>query len=399
MREIIVTACLYTIVSCGDDSRVTAEGDADAVTFGDFDAVGTTPDAEPDASRDADGVLDTGDSVERWDADAVITTEPDVPVESPPCREPGTVSSEGWIDGLLVTENTTNALSFFVEWTSTVAVLSELWADCGPDYRHYFAGGEAALSHRVFVMGLWEGAHCELRVCASAGDDEVASEERSFDVGTPPESVPQLAVLERGGARMQPGWTLFNLSNQPDRIPPQIVLVDEQGRYRWYHQRASRWAGADIDTYLLRDGFLVSGNVGNPRPAIVDFRGEITWEGRFDMHHEIRPNGSEDRLMHLAFTTDCPDGVQSTWIVERDISDGNRILWDWKLCRHYTPDPTFEDWAHTNASAVSRRGGAADLLSKSERPLEAEPRNRGDPVGSRVRGPSRRRISRGFRDR
>lgn len=344
-----------------DVAEDVAEDDADA-----SDPDGEESEAGEDIPADdggdpADVNADPGDRDGDGEADDVAVDDidaRDAAVDLPPVHVPNhcgddAILGDGEIDSVLVAANPANVLSYFVQWETTALVPTELHLDCGADYQPTFLSEGAFTQHEVFVMGLWEGAGCEVSLCSRSGGDPPVQVTRSLAVGEIPDNMPDLTPATRRPGEMEAGWTVLNLSNQSQRVVPRIVLIDNQGRYRWYHVRDTRRAATAIESEVISDGILMSGSVNTPRPQIVNWRGQVVWTGYFPMHHEIRTQeGSEQRLMYVgtAPTTSCDQGVSGDTIVLRE--RGADVLWDWSFCEHYEPDPVFDDWGHINATVM-----------------------------------------------
>lgn len=255
------------------------------------------------------------------------------------------------VSDILVVQNPGNVLSCFVEWKTSVKALSELTVSCADDIVYTLSGQSAATEHRAFVMGLYVGAECNLEVVARTPDGAVGNATTSLAVGQVPDFLPPLTVLDSQPSKVQPGWTLFNLTNSYAKLPLVVAIFDENGRYRWYHRRAVTDTGADTDTRTLPEGILVGGTHGHVLPALIDWQGNVVWERKIFMHHDLRPFGDQGLLLYLTDTWACglehPSGAVVAWDPLPD-----KKLWKWNLCDHFLPKSIDSDWSHLNAAAL-----------------------------------------------
>jgi len=255
------------------------------------------------------------------------------------------------IMGLVAAPNPGNVLSYFVVWSTDRPASSVVDVDCG-DYEAVVSSEELRNEHEVLVLGLYDGAECDIEVGGVAADGAAGSESVSVHVGPLPEVVPELDLVVADDERVQPGWTAFNLSNTVEEVPPIIAVVDAQGRYRWYHVRATEASGSAMVVRLVPEGFLVGGGSdgGNTWPAIIDLAGQVVWEGSLGAeHHEILPWGDDDELMYLSMTKDCPDGIGESATIEIHDRGTGETTWEWALCEHFTPKSGKKDWDHSNS--------------------------------------------------
>jgi len=255
------------------------------------------------------------------------------------------------VTGLVTALNPANVLSYFVVWTTDRPATTVVDVDCG-DYTATIASEDVAMAHEVLVLGLYPKADCVFDVGGVAEDGGVGSMEVPVKVGVAPAPLPALDLVVRDADRIQPGWTAFNLSNTVTAVPPILAVVDDEGRYRWYHVRST---GASASAMVVRRvpvGFLVGGGSdgGVTWPAIIDLEGRVVWEGQLeDEHHEILPWGDGGDLIYLGKTKDCPEGIGETATVVVHDRETGETAWEWALCHHFTPEDGKGDWDHSNA--------------------------------------------------
>lgn len=320
----------------GSDSNVQADGDRDGAELdGDFEM--------PPSS---DGDQTDRDSPE---ADALCEDYPD-------WGSGGDADTE-WaaavISEFFITENPANVLSFFVQWKTDAPALTVLEVDCGEDYRESFRSSCPNLNHKVFVMGLYDGAHCEFKAKAAGLEKEGREEIATVDVGPLPDYLPVFTILLDKPEQLQPGWTLFNATNGFDHQPMLVIMVDSMGRPRWYFRVPSSNSGEDNDVRSAAEGVWIGGTHGRIFPYLINWQGEILWTDQISMHHDLRPWG-KGRIMYVSGEKSC---TGADWEGHEDISsggmflydmEGREVLWSWILCHHYTPPVIWDDWSHVN---------------------------------------------------
>jgi arylsulfate sulfotransferase len=265
-------------------------------------------------------------------------------------------------------ENPSNALSYYIQWTTEEPSLTTLELDCGDgEYEVSYEGTQARTDHEVFVMGLWDGARCT--ASATAAYDGGGRDEGSitFSVGPIADFLPELDANLVEPGMVQEGWTLFNLNNVFDDTPLSVAMVDAQGRYRWYHQLATSDTGADSDVRTIEEGVLVGGNRKRSYPTILDWEGNVVWEREYYAHHAIRPYG-DDQLIFLGTTHDCPSEHGANTIVKYDFSEDD-IVWEWSICQHFEPDNPTPDWSHINSLELLDDDQSVILSSRTQHSL------------------------------
>lgn len=252
--------------------------------------------------------------------------------------------------GVVAAGNPGNVLSYYVVWKTEAPATTAVDVDCG-DYAASIEGEGLRTDHEVFVMGLYPEAECAFTLRSVADDGRIGEAVETVTVHPRPDILPPLEASVNGGDAVQPGWTLFNLTNKFDEIPPIAAAVDAQGRYRWYHVRAASATGSGTSVHVVPGGVLIGGSNdgGVVWPAIIDWEGRVVWEEALDMHHEILPWADGEELLYLGMTESCPEEIPDSSTIVRYDPGTQEVLSEWAFCEHFTPDEIEEDWDHTNA--------------------------------------------------
>ena len=289
-----------------------------------------SPDSGPGA--DGDGDVSLGDIRHGTDGDASV---------------PG-------IEDLAAIPNPSNPLSYYVEWETEENAKTKLVVRCGDDWKQTYQSDELTTRHSVFVMGLWDGAMCKFEASVPGGVGAHATETVTVKVGPILEDLPAMNVLVRKTGKMREGWTLVNLTNAFERYPLVVALVDERGRYRWYHQLSTKDPGADTDVRTLGDDrILVGGNRGMMGPRLLDWEGDLVWKEGVDsvrMHHDIRSTDGGKFFYWVGNAEECSGGsYKSDAIVKYDRME-ETIVERRPFCDYFQPpgnNPN-NDWDHVN---------------------------------------------------
>ncbi len=279
------------------------------------------------------------------------------------------------VSELLVTENPSNVLSYHVTWRTSAALATALEVDCGDAYRQTFADSVTRVQHRVFVMGLFEGLSCEVRVHPDSDNLLSGQTTASIDaVGPLPVTLSPLNVDVMDASRMQPGWTLWSMASANEAGDTQVVAIDAQGQYRWYYSPGLSYEYPEPEVMPVQQGVLL----GNLRAdsQIVSWEGERLWRLDQRAHHDLRLSPwTEGNVLFLSNRTEpCPtSGSVEHSAIEMDMDTGE-ILWDWWICDYWTPRIVYEGWSHLNAiepvpeeRAVLISSRNQDLLLKVDR--------------------------------
>lgn len=324
----------------------------------------TTGDSGGDTSESADGRSDTSH------ADG-----------SPGDTAPGDASPNDVRDGdardagnLIVSpaaiQNPSNALSFYLEWSTTAPATTRAVVRCGEqdEWEETYESKEFRSEHRIFVMGLWDGAECRAELESTTESDRTGEATLTFRGGPIPEALPDFEVSRREAERIQPGWTLMNLWNSYDNVPLTAALVDSRGRLRWYHTLSTSTSGSDTVTRIFEDAVLVGGNRGHVGPRLIDWNGEIVWKDDFRMHHEILPTEDGEHLLYLTNEFQCSLENKGGTVVEYEWRE-QRELNRWPFCQFWMPPDPGPDWSHLNTIEPFPDENALLLSSRTQHKL------------------------------
>ena len=345
--------CCALCVSC-------SEGPSDSLGSPDLESEHHEADSDNDLGGTNDSSADYSD---RAESDSAV--EGDAPAELndlPTNAElPGPLLE---IRDVYPAENPRNALSFYLEYQTTRPVTTNLSVSCPDVLEHRYEGDEERTAHSVFVMGLAYGSVCDLLIEAASGEERVTYETSYVTTSQRSRDIPELRLEHFEDGSTQPGWTLFTLVRTNRSTPIMVVLVDLEGRYRWYHKGGTApWAGSTIDARPISGGLLLGGKVPTPRPTIIDWEGHVLWEAPFINHHDIRLSPfREGQLLYLSETTEnCPEGTTEGTLNEFDFRTHSTV-WSWNVCENYDPPRVVPDWSHIN-TIVPFPGERALLLS------------------------------------
>lgn len=281
------------------------------------------------------------------------STVADLPTETNP-------NATVHVSNLELIENAANKLSFYAEWETDGPSPTRLDVTCGDYYDTSFTDSGTRTDHEVFVMGLVQSTDCTATAYAQDDQGRLSSDSTSITIGTLPDTFPTLTVDSSVPAKIQTGWTLFNLHNGPREIPQSIVVVDAQGRYRWYYTASGTGYGLDNDVRTVPEGVLMQ-----VPPRIVDWEGSTVWERQLHAHHDIRPIGSNGNLIFLRMG-ECPGAQPPADVVVEYDRTADRVVWEWSICEHYTPPEIHEDWSHLNTVEPFPNENAVLLSSRHQ---------------------------------
>jgi hypothetical protein len=266
-----------------------------------------------------------------------------------------------------VTESPSNVLAVYVDWSTSEAATTQLHVDCGDAYQADFASNTHRFEHEVFVMGLVAEARCTATAESVSAAGAIGRRSTEFVVSALPAFLPKPQVALTNPAAVQPGWTLFNLTNQVDVKPLLVVALDEQARYRWYFQRPGPDPGDATELKVVPQGLAVGGGGGDPF-TITSWEGEVLYQEYLFQHHDYYYD-DQGRLVFLGIDFNCPGsfvGAINIWNLSSNTAD-----WRWRHCDHFKPIEVApeDDWSHLNAIERFPGENAVLISSRSQSAL------------------------------
>ncbi len=156
----------------------------------------------------------------------------------------------------------------------------------------------------------------------------------SFRTGALPGWLPTWELQVEGPAGG--AYTLFNHgTDQGDDRQPKLLIVDPEGRLRWYFRPTL--SATDLDASLVDDGILYGGGYSTP-PTVIDLAGRVLREVAASstglrFHHEASPTSSGE-VITLAEAENTGGGL--TWtgaVIEIHDPTLRQRRWTWNTQR------------------------------------------------------------------
>ncbi len=211
--------------------------------------------------------------------------------------------------------------------------------------------------HAVLVIGLHASTLYDLAISAQTPDGR-SSSTTGAPVGTDalPDNIPVGEVTIYDPERVEPGWTLTNVSNRDLDWPAAAVMYDMTGQPVWYYvDGTAEDTRGDMDVRLLDGSHILMGASGaNIDPVIVDLAGNVVWQGpeqpgstqgQAHHHYQRLANGNFVTLVH-----ETQDDVGGDKILE--ITPEHAVVWSWNVFDWLDPGDASSDWTHANSVTV-----------------------------------------------
>ena len=158
---------------------------------------------------------------------------------------------------------------------------------------HRIGEQQVAEEHTLDLVGLLADNTYTCQVDATLDGEPVTGPLVDLTTLTAPDGLPDWS-LEGDPDAIVGVYTLFNhMDDGKDADNQKALIVDPQGRVRWYHAIGDSYAG-DVDTRYLGDGRVLIGGGYGYRMRILDMLGERLWRapvGRWHHHAEELATG------------------------------------------------------------------------------------------------------------
>lgn len=264
----------------------------------------------------------------------------------------------------VVKSNPNSKISCFVIWNTNGAATSVVEFGVSSSAELRITDSALKTEHRVAVIGMHANKTYRLRAISRTADgQEARSGEVTFTTGTLPATIPAGKVTRHDAARVQPGWTLMNISNFMLGYPRVAVMYDLAGKPVWYSEVEDvPLLPSALDVRFLPSKHVLVVGPGLKQPSVeLDLSGKAVWTeamyapvGMGPLHHHLDrlPDGNFLGLRHVT-----RNRITSDAIVE--FSSAGKILWSWNAFDYFTfPDPNDVDPTHGNSLTKDTKAGA-----------------------------------------
>jgi len=266
----------------------------------------------------------------------------------------------GVIEDVRVEDNPHSTISCWVRWTTDELTLGRVEFGAGGSLTAYHEDLEPTTEHEILVIGMRPDTEYTLRPVHTDVNtgEELASAELTYTTGSLPFDDLIAELTEHDPARMEPGWTLTNITVDTVFSPTYAVALDEEGQVVWYRGFGLDEGRIDIEVTSLNDRVLIGAGVpSGMRPMEVGWDGSVLWEGpqqveltEFltpgEMHHRF-DRLSDGSNMVLSYQLRELDGEPDRGYDRVELMDADgTVTWSWDSIDHL---PTPEDYVWGNA--------------------------------------------------
>jgi hypothetical protein len=301
---------------------------------------------------------------------------------------PTDLAGVGAIEDLRIDDNPHSTISCWVRWTSAEPTLGRVEFGADGTRTHFREEQGATTDHEVLVVGMRPDTRYSLRAVELDPDtgEELAGAETSYDTGAPPFADLITELTEYDPARLQPGWTLTNITVDTVFSPSYAVALDEEAQVVWYWGFGLDEGRIDIEITALDDRVLIGAGVpSGRRPLEVGWDGSVLWEGpeqveltEFltpgEMHHRF-DKLSDGRYMALSYQVREADGPDQGYDRVEVLDADGTATWTWDSIDHL---PTPEDYVWGNAVLLEEEADAFYFNSRNFNALYRLDRESGD---------------------
>ncbi len=246
------------------------------------------------------------------------------------------------IDAVAVSDNP--ALVLEKRFAVTLDRPAPAWVSCtseeAPEELHLIESIESTTDHELVLHGLLGDTAYTCTVTAPCGDGARMEEIVQVTTDPLPASIPVFEATRSDTTR--PHYTLFNDADVCLDKDLRLLVVDDHGRVRWYHDVPEN-LDMDLDAHLTTDGNIYYGGgwglmdfeaEDQGLVRIVDLSGselllrtEPAFGISFNHHSEPRPDGT-----HMSLTSALNDNAGEPFVgVGAEIYDpeNDTVVWSW----------------------------------------------------------------------
>ncbi|MEZ4237031.1 MAG: aryl-sulfate sulfotransferase [Myxococcota bacterium] len=272
-----------------------------------------------------------------------------------------------------------SALTLIVRWHTTAPATSVVRYGEGGTLTWEIADPALTTEHEVVLYGLHAEAQVTVRAASVFADGMLrVADDLVASTGALPPWVPVAEVPPFDEDRVQPGWTLINVSHRPEGWPPTAVMYDLHGEPVWYVVSAPGAVDlrGDLDTSFTADGRVLVGASGaGIAPAAFALSGERVWDGPPQVdpvqhHHFQQLDDGTYAALRYAADPGFP-GLLLASVVQTDAD--NAVIWSWDAFDHLdalgVPTGVTGDPLHANS--VTFDGDRVYLNSRNRSALYA----------------------------
>ena len=242
-----------------------------------------------------------------------------------------------------IVANERSTLSCDLRWATDVPAASRVEFGQTEDYEFAIDHDPLVTEHEVTVYGMRPDTAYHMRAVARTEDGELLySDDFAYTTGSLPFDTLTTELTVHDPDRVQPGWTLTNLSLGEEIQQKAAVILDMDGEVVWYYESEGEEGRADVEVSLVDFNRILIGGALAPglRPVEVNMAGEIRWAGPEQTVADLSIGGMHHTFQKLAngeYITmffDFHDGLVD--VIEQ-FDEGLEETWTWNTFE-YLPD-------------------------------------------------------------
>jgi arylsulfate sulfotransferase len=240
-------------------------------------------------------------------------------------------------------ENERSTISCYLRWTTDEPAASRVEFGETTDYEFAIAHDTLVTEHEVTVYGMRADTTYHMRAAARTEDGTLLySEDFEYTTGALPFDTLQTDLTVQDVDRIQPGWTLTNLSLGEEIQQVAVVIFDRDGEVVWYYEVEGETGRADVEVSLVEFNRILIGGALAPglRPVEVNMGGEIRWAGPEQTVAELSIGGMHhcfQKLVNGEYITMFFDFHEGLVDVIEQFDEELEETWTWNTFE-YLPD-------------------------------------------------------------